>query len=79
MDKYTIFKTISSLLDKKHKLTLSFSEEARTLLYECDTEVMHRVMFDLYAARNSSEEYIKMSIAKINEKTKKSIGFGIDK
>ena len=75
MNKYTTFNTINSMLDKKYKFTLPFSDEAKALICKCDSEQMHRIMFELYATRNTSEEFVKKSIANVMEETKRTIGF----
>ena len=46
MDKYTTFNTINSILGKKHKFTLTFSEETRTLICKYDSERMHQIMLN---------------------------------
>jgi len=77
MDKYTTFNTINSMLGKKHKFNLPFSEETRSLICKCDSEQMHQIMFELYTTKNTSEEFVKKSIASVNKETKRTIGFGL--
>jgi len=76
MNKYTTFNTINSVLGKKHKFNLPFSEEARALICRCDSEQMHKIMFELYTTRNTSDESVKKSIASVKNETKRIIGFG---
>jgi len=75
MDKHTKFNTINSMLSKKHKFTLQFSDVTRVLICECDPEQMHQVMFESYTARNASEEFVDKSIASIKREATRTIGF----
>ena len=79
MDKITTFDTINSILGKKHKFTLPFSEETRTLICKYDSERMHQIMFVLYVAQNTDEEFVKKSIAGVEDEKKRIIGFSICK
>ena len=79
MDKLTAFVTINSMLGKKHKFTLSFSEETRALICNsCDTEQMHHIMSALYSEQNTGEDFVKKNIADIKGEVKRTIGFGVE-
>jgi len=67
------------MLGKKYKLALPFSEAAKELICKYDSEQMYRVMFVLYAARNTSDEFVKKSIEFVIRETTRTIGFGISK
>ena len=75
MDKYTRLNTINSMLGKKHKFTLQLSDATRALICECDPEQMHQVMFEVYTARNTSEDFVKKNIASIKGQSARTIGF----
>ena len=79
MDKYTRLNAINNMMGKKHKFTLQFNETTKALICECDTEQMHHVISELYAARDTSEEFVKKSIAGVNKETVRVIGFGISR
>jgi hypothetical protein len=63
------------MLGKKYNFTLPFSEEARALIFKFDPEQMHQIMFESYTARNTSEDFVKRSIASIKGETTRTIGF----
>ena len=79
MDKYTKINTIISMLGKKHKGTLQLCEATKALICECNTEQMHHIISELYAAQDISEEFVKKSIAGIKKETARVIGFGISR
>ena len=79
MDKHTTFNTINSMLGKKHKFTLPFSEEARALICKYDSDQMYQIMLSLYGTKDTSEDFVKKSIANTNKETKRTIGFGCQK
>ena len=79
MDRCTTFNTINSMLGKKHSYILPFSEEARAIIFKFDAEQMYQIMLELYKRKNTSEEFIKQSIAKIKGETTRVIGFGVSR
>ena len=79
MDKFTTFSTINSMLGKKHNRILSYSEEARVMICKFGTEQMHQIMLELYKMQNSSDEFVKQSIAKVVGETTRIIGFGVSR
>ena len=79
MDKRYIFDTINSILGKKHKATLSFSEETRALIYRYDSEQIYKILFSLYATKNTDEDFVRESIANITKETKRVIGFELQR
>ena len=82
MDKYYVFKTINGILSRKHKFTLSFGEEARRLICECDSEQMYKILFSLYATKRTDAEFVKYAgkrIASANNDTKRVIGFELQR
>lgn len=79
MDKHTTFKTINSLLSKKHNIRLPLSDEALTLIYKCDPEQMYQIMLSLYEAKDSGDDLVKKSVSSIQREARKPIGFGMQK
>ena len=75
MDKHTRLNAINNIMGKKHKFTLQLNEVTRALICECDPEQMHQVMFEVYTARNTSEEFVKKNIANIKGQSARTIGF----
>lgn len=75
MDKYTTFNVINSMLGKKYKLALPFSEASRAIICKCDPEQMHQILIMLYALRNTSDEIVKQSADLIKGQTTRTIGF----
>ena len=82
MDKHYVFKTINSMLSRKHKFTLSFGEEARALICKCDSEQMYKILFSLYATKRTDEEFVKYAKKRITaaeKETKRVIGFELQR
>ena len=59
--------------------TLQLCEATKALICECNTEQMHHIISELYAAQDISEEFVKKSIAGIKKETARVIGFGISR
>jgi len=79
MDKRYIFDTINGMLSKKHRSSLSLSEETRALICNCDSEQIYKILFSLYAAFRTDEEFVRQCIAGITKETKRVIGFGLQR
>ena len=79
MDKQTTFKTINVMLSKMHNVRLLLSDESIALICKCDSEQMYQIMLSIYEARNTSDDFVKKSIACVNRETRKPIGFDIQK
>ena len=79
MDKPTTLTTINDMLGIQFKSTLMLSEKTRALMYECDCNQMHNVMREVYKAQDTSEEFVKKSVAKVMGETIRIVGFGAQK